>query len=95
VYRSVPARCLAGCCRCFGELGDELGGREIAEARMRAHGVVVHAPGFDDCLGFGPGAEPLQARNRRLGALVAGDLRGRDCVGPARMYATVLAAPLR
>lgn len=28
---------------------------------MWADGVVVDAPGFDDHLGFGPSAEPLQA----------------------------------
>jgi hypothetical protein len=32
---------------------------------------------------------------RRHGALVVGDLRGSDCVGPALNQATVLAAPLR
>ena len=48
MYRSVPARCLTGRWPCSSR--HELVGREIVEARMRTHLVVVLPPCFDDHL---------------------------------------------
>ena len=44
--RSVPARCGSESCVVVLELRDELGRRQIADARMRANLVEVLAPGL-------------------------------------------------
>src|SRR5205823_13908159 len=54
------ARCLTGCWPCSSR--HELVGREVTEARMRAHFVVVLPPRFDDHLGLGARTEPLEAQ---------------------------------
>lgn len=59
--RSGPARCRHGRCGLLCELGGEGGRRQIAEAGMRPHRVVVPAPGLDDHLRLGARAEPFEA----------------------------------
>jgi hypothetical protein len=60
MYRSVPARCLAGRWSCF--LNHELVGREISEARVRPHVVVVPPPRFNDHLRLGARTKPFEAQ---------------------------------
>jgi hypothetical protein len=60
MYRSVPARCLAGRWSCF--LNHELVGREISEARVRPHVVVVPPPRFDDHRRLGARTKPFEAQ---------------------------------
>lgn len=55
-----PARCGSG--GCIVQFRDELGGRQIAEARMRAHFVVVAAPRIDDDLGLSAREEPFDTQ---------------------------------
>jgi hypothetical protein len=59
------------------------------KAYLRRDWAYAHMPTADIHL------FELQEGERRHGALVVGDLRGSDCVGPALNQATVLAAPLR
>src|SRR5688572_24305390 len=60
MYRSAPARCMTG--RRVGLQSRERIRREIAQARMRAHVIVVLSPGLDDHLRLGPRAEPFEAQ---------------------------------
>src|ERR671919_2010254 len=60
MYRSVPARCLTGRWSCSSR--HELVRREIVEARMRPHFVVVPPPCFDDHLRLGARTEPFEAQ---------------------------------
>ena len=60
--RSAPARCESGSCVGVLKLCGELGRRQIAEARMRAHLVEVLAPGFDEDLGLAARPELLHAQ---------------------------------
>jgi hypothetical protein len=47
---------------CVSELCRERLGRQVAEARMRAHRVVVLAPGLDHDLRLRPRPEPFEAQ---------------------------------
>src|SRR4051812_31758107 len=58
IYRSDPARCITGRCVCV--LSCKLVRREIANARMRTHLVIVPPPCLDDHLRFGTRAEPFE-----------------------------------
>ena len=60
MYRSVPARCLPGRCACSSRR--ELVRREIVEARMRTHFIIVPPPCFDDHLRLGAGTKPFEAQ---------------------------------
>ena len=58
MYRSAPARCMAGCClECCKRIR-----RQIGEARLRSDVVVVPPPGLDDHLRLGARAEPFEAQ---------------------------------
>src|ERR1700741_3609360 len=59
-YRSALARCLTGRCVC--QLSHELVRREIAEARMRTHLVVVPPPCFDEHFRLGTRMKPFEAQ---------------------------------
>jgi hypothetical protein len=61
-YRSALARCLTGRCVCLSNR--KLAPREIAEARMRAHLVVVPPPRLDDHLR--PDTRTKQRNHSRL-----------------------------
>ena len=60
MYRSVPARCLMGRWPCSSR--HELVGREVTQARMRTHFVVVLPPRFDDHLCLGARTKPFEAQ---------------------------------
>ena len=60
MYRSVPARCLAGRWSCC--LNHELVGREVSEARVRPHVIVMPPPRFDDHLRLGARSKPFEAQ---------------------------------
>jgi hypothetical protein len=60
MYRSVPARCMTGRWSC--SLSHERVGREVAEARMWAHLVVMTSPFFDQYLRFGARTKPFEAQ---------------------------------
>jgi hypothetical protein len=60
MYRSATARCLTGRWSCSSR--HELARREIVEARMRPHFVVVPPPCFDDDLRLGARTEPFEAQ---------------------------------
>src|SRR3974390_884300 len=60
IYRSALARCLEGCCVPLPDR--ELVRREIAEARMRTHFVVMAPPCFDDHLRLGARSKPFEAQ---------------------------------
>src|SRR5262245_57967309 len=59
-HRSDLARCMSGRCVC--QSSHELVRREIAEARMWAHVVVVTTPSLDDHLGLGTRTKPFEAQ---------------------------------
>ena len=59
-YRSALARCLTG--RCVRLPDRELVRREVAEARMRTHFVVMASPRFDDHLRLGARSKPFEAQ---------------------------------
>ena len=59
MYRSVPARCLTGRWSCSSRR--ELIRREIVEARMRTHFIIVPPPCFDDHLRL-VGTKPFEAQ---------------------------------
>jgi len=58
IYRSDPARCITGRCVCL--LSCKLLRREIANARMRTHLIIVPPPCLDDHLRFRTRAEPFE-----------------------------------
>ena len=60
IYRSVPARCMAGRWPCSSS--DEVVLREIAEARMRAYLVEVSPPFFDQNFCLGARTKPFEAQ---------------------------------
>ena len=71
----------------------ELKGRQVVQAHMRSNGVVMLSPGFDDDLGLGTSAEPLETQafiaefavegfgGTVLPGLARIDQRGIDAVG--------------
>src|SRR5580693_5520976 len=59
-HRSVLARCMTG--RCFWQSSRELVRREIAEARVWTHLVVVAPPSLDDHLRLGTRTKPFEVQ---------------------------------
>src|SRR4029077_15729169 len=59
-HRSVLARCMTG--RCFWQSSHELVRREIAEARVWTHLVVVAPPSLDDHLRLGTRTKPFEVQ---------------------------------
>ncbi len=59
--RSTPPLRIGGSACAF-ELGREGGGRQIAQARMRSHLVIVAPPVLDHDLRFRPRAKPFHAQ---------------------------------
>src|SRR5207247_5430925 len=60
VLRRARARCVMGRWPCSSR--HELVGREVTEARMRTHFVVVLPPRFDDHLCLGARTKPFEAQ---------------------------------
>src|ERR1700693_4543326 len=58
-YRRAPARCITG--RWVHLQPRKLLRRQIAEARMRTHLVIMPPPGLDDHPRLGAGTEPFEA----------------------------------
>src|SRR5262245_2238950 len=58
--QAMPDRCVMGRCVCLSS--DELVRREIAEARMRTHLVVVAPPSLDDHLRLDARTKPFEAQ---------------------------------
>ena len=90
-YRSVPARCVTGRWSC--SLSHERVGREIAEARMWAHLVVMASPFLDQYLRFGARTKPLDCmcratcfRDELWPVITAQDSRGAAIAHEARQH---------
>src|SRR5580700_8290963 len=77
-HRSVLARCMTG--RCFWQSSRELVRREIAEARVWTHLVVVAPPSLDDHLRLGTRTKPFEVQ-ALVAELAVEALRDAFCQG--------------